>query len=152
MTSLVWQRRRASAEASKTPPWEQASLIACPLRPTPSELLPLPTKPAVLPDSCDGPPQPHSVLGVYVHAKPILGKDLHELEGDFLLDPDLLAGSEQVGGGGGGGGGAGGGGGGSGVSRGGIFYGDDSGGSEVSLGVAHPRERFSPSSMLQLSK
>lgn len=66
--------------------------------------------------------QPHSVLGVYVHTKPVLGKDLHELEGDFLLDPvDLPAGGggfESGGGGGGGGGGA-------------VFYGDESGGSEV---------------------
>lgn len=64
--------------------------------------------------------QPHSVLGVYVYAKPVLGKDLHELEGDFLLDPaDLPSASDSGGGGGGGGGGDS------------VFYGDDSGGSEV---------------------
>lgn len=70
--------------------------------------------------------QPHAVLGIYVHAKPVLGKDLHELEGDFLLDPaDLPAGgSPEPGSGGDGGTGAGGGGGA-------IFYGDESGGSEV---------------------
>lgn len=40
-----------------------------------------------------------------MHAKPILGRDLHELDGDFLLDPDDLpggGGSEPGGGGGGG--------------------------------------------------
>lgn len=65
--------------------------------------------------------QPHAVLGVYVYAKPVLGKDLHELEGDFLLDPaDLPTAPESGGGGGGGGGGAEA-----------VFYGDESGGSEV---------------------
>lgn len=59
------------------------------------------------------------MLGVYVYAKPVLGKDLHELEGDFLLDPaDLPSVSDSGGGGGGGGGDS-------------VFYGDDSGGSEV---------------------
>lgn len=56
-------------------------------------------------------------MGIYVHAKPILGRDLHELEGDFLLDPDDLpatGGGSEPGGGGGGE----------------IFYGDESGGSE----------------------
>ena len=66
--------------------------------------------------------QPHAVLGVYVYAKPVLGKDLHEVEGDFLLDPaDLPSASESGGGGGGGGGG--------GAEA--VFYGDESGGSEV---------------------
>lgn len=64
---------------------------------------------------------------MYVHAKPISGRDLHDIEGGFLLDPeDTVAegGSEQ--GGGGGGGDLGG-------ERG--FYGDpESGNSEVHAG------------------
>lgn len=60
-----------------------------------------------------------------MYAKPVLGKDLPELEGDFLLDPaDLPNGGGGEPGGGGGGGGDGGGGE---V----VFYGDESGGSEV---------------------
>lgn len=63
-----------------------------------------------------------------MHAKPVLGKDLHELEGNFLLDPDDLPG----GGSGGGASESGGGGGDMGGDR--VFYGDpDSGGSEVSF-------------------
>lgn len=72
------------------------------------------------------------MLGVYVHAKPVLGKDLHELQGDFLLDPDDLptGGGSEHGGGGSGGGGGGGGGGGSRSNT--VFYADGSGESEVS--------------------
>ena len=73
------------------------------------------------------------MLGVYVYAKPILGRNLQELEGDFLLDPDDLPASGGSDPGAGGGGSGGGGGGGVVVSGGGVlFYGDESGGSEVS--------------------
>ncbi|CAN0428545.1 unnamed protein product, partial [Ectocarpus sp. 8 AP-2014] len=47
--------------------------------------------------------KPRAVLGVYVYAKPVLGKDLHELEGDFLLDPADLPAATEAGAGGGGG-------------------------------------------------
>lgn len=60
-----------------------------------------------------------------MHVKPILGRDVHELGGDFLLDPDDLpggSGGSEPGGGGGGGD--------LGGERG--FYGDpESGASEV---------------------
>lgn len=60
-----------------------------------------------------------------------MGRDLQELEGDFLLDPDDLPARGGVDPGAGAGGGGGGGGGGV-VSGGGVvFYGDESGGSEV---------------------